>query len=159
MEHHIFYCANFRGVSLKQKCQHRLSERQQDGVRASKLHSIFCQVRIYSKDFWNCEIFAVSKMFCNDQRNFIMSTIEFFEAVGVEAGERWRRSEYLLTNCQAAARVLSWSRSRQRGYYCPAAGPLALRHFGLGQRHPSSCNTIETTPRPRSGRWQAAERG
>ena len=71
--------------------------------------------------------------------------------VRVEAGARSRRSENLLTNRQAAARVRAWPRSLRRGYYCPAAGPLALRHFGRGQRHPSRCKTIETTPRPRSG--------
>ena len=30
--------------------------------------------------------------------------------------------------------------------------PLALRHFGWGQRRPSLCKTLTTTePRPRSG--------
>ena len=77
--------------------------------------------------------------------------------IGVEAGARWRRSEYLLTNRQAAARARSWRRSQRRGYYCPAAGPLALRHFGWGQHRPSRCETLTTpTPRPRSGKRRAS---
>ena len=49
----------------------------------------------------------------------------------------------------------------KRGHYCPAAGPLALRHFGGGQRRPSRCETLTTTARSgkrRASRTRRAQR-
>ena len=43
---------------------------------------------------------------------------------------RWRRSDHLLPNRLAAARVRSWCRVR-RGVRCPAAGPFGLGTFWI----------------------------